>query len=141
MNTINTPIAQEVKLAIAVEFVKAQTKPAALAVQFGVSESTVRRAIKTLEAEAKAVIAQEQAPKKAKRASKAEVIPTGPKGYKGRNGRWGVLNVMFAKHEEYATRAELYEAVNKECVAVGLTKLNKNSFHAMFSIWKRSQAV
>ncbi len=145
MNAIKT-VAKEVKVAIAVEAVKTPgTKAIVLATQFNVSESTVRRAIKEFEAEAKALIeaeAKAQAdaatkPVKAKRV-KTPTVPTGPLGYKGRNGRWNIINSVISELGYDAEFSTIYVEVCKRSVAQGLTELNKNSFRAMFAYAKKN---
>lgn len=143
MNAIKT-VAKEVKVAIAVEAVKTPgTKAIVLATQFGVSESTVRRAIKEFETEAKALIEAEAkkaaAPKtvKAKRSKVENAAEAGPRGYKGRNGRWSILNALFDEKGIDSPVAELYVEANKRSVEAGLNPLNKNSFYAMVGIARK----
>lgn len=81
-------IAKDVKLAIAVAAIKTPAKAIVFATQFGVSESTVRRAIKAYEAEAKTFIEAElNADKQEGRA----------RGWQGRNGRMSMIRQAMAE--------------------------------------------
>lgn len=143
MNTTKTQvISAEVKLAIAVQAIKTPTTNAALSAQFGVSETSVRRAIKAFHEAAQEKIAAEEKAKqdkkvvKTKRVKVESAAPAGPRGYKGRNGRWTILNKLFDEKGLVAS-AELYLEANKRSAEAGLTPLNKNSFYAMVGIAKR----
>jgi transposase-like protein len=135
MKATNT-IANEVKLNIAVAAIENNTSVKELAVEFGVSESTVKRAKVAFAEAAKAAIEAKNKPKKAKRTKAVEVETSGVRGFKPRNGRVTIIKSMIPREAEFASFNELWEEFNNICVANGLTKMNKNSFRAMFT-WRK----
>lgn len=131
MTTTNTAIKTidaAVKLNIAVEAIKQpDLSIKALAAQFNVSESTVRRAKKDYEAEALKAIELLQAP-----AADAVLDPVDlPRGYRPRNGRMDIIREVANKMGLDSDTKKLYTRVNEIAAERGVEPIKKSAFYVL----------